>query len=241
MRRTIRTPGPNYAWVRARLSRWQDEHLGPAGAAALGLRLQGEEPRRLRRGLADLLQGHRALLRPRRPLPRDLRRQGEPAVSAGQHFPAADPAGERRSHAARVAQEDEPGPDALPRRRHHRRTETQQVPQPLLRPRRVQPPCRRLRHPRRLRLADRPDLSGDGYRKSDAADQRDRARNSRRQEDRQGARRRVHRFGDRAAVRGAGEGGRRGGVYSRVGAAAAPVEVRRTPERHRQLEQSRRP
>ena len=156
--------GTNYAWVRARLPRRQDEHLGPAGAAALGLRLQGEEPRRLRRGLADLLQGHRAVLRPGRPVPRDLGRQGEPPASARQHLPAADPARERGSHAAQVAEEDEPRPDALSRRRHDRRPEAQQVPQPLLRPRRVQPPRRRLRHPRGLRLADRPDLSGDGHR-----------------------------------------------------------------------------
>ena len=46
--------------------RRQNEHLGTPGAAAVRLRLQGKDARRLRRRLADLLQGHRALLRPGR-------------------------------------------------------------------------------------------------------------------------------------------------------------------------------
>ena len=41
-----------------------------------------------------------------------------------------------------LAQEDEPRADAVSRRRHDRRPEAQQVSQPLLRPRRVQPPRR---------------------------------------------------------------------------------------------------
>ena len=61
--------------ARARARR-QDEHLGTPRAAPLRLRLQGEDARRLRRGLADLLHGHRAVLRPRRQLPRHLRTQG---------------------------------------------------------------------------------------------------------------------------------------------------------------------
>ena len=48
--------------ARARARR-QDEHLGPPRAAPLRLRLQGEDARRLRRGLADLLRRHRAVLR----------------------------------------------------------------------------------------------------------------------------------------------------------------------------------
>ena len=75
-RRSIPTPGTSYAWVRARVPRRQDEHLGPARPAPLRLRLQGQEPRRLRRGLADLLRRHRALLRQGRPLPRHLRPSG---------------------------------------------------------------------------------------------------------------------------------------------------------------------
>ncbi len=55
----------------------------------------------------------------------------------------------------------------------------------------------RLRHPRRVRLADRPDLSGDGHRQPDAAHERDRPRDPRRPQDRQGARRVVHRLGER--------------------------------------------
>ena len=94
--------------ARARARR-QDEHLGPARAAALRLRLQGEEPRRLRRGLADLLRGHRAVLRPRRSVSRHLRRQGRTcrtcptASSSGRHKLNA-----RRGHAAQLAEEDGP-------------------------------------------------------------------------------------------------------------------------------------
>ena len=72
--------------------RRQDEHLGPARAPVVRLRLQGEEPRRLRRGLADRVQGPRAVLRPGRSVPRDLRRQGEPAAPARQPVPASDEA-----------------------------------------------------------------------------------------------------------------------------------------------------
>ena len=69
---------------------------------------------------------------------------------------------------------------AVSRRRHDRRPEAQQVSQPVLRPRRVQPPRRRLRHPRGLRFADGPDLSGDGHRQPDAPHELDRARDPRR-------------------------------------------------------------
>ena len=44
-----------------------------------------------------------------------------------------------------------------------------------LRPRRVQPPCRRLRHPCGLRFADRPDLSRARHRPADDSHERDRA------------------------------------------------------------------
>ncbi len=83
-------------------ARRQDEHLGPARAPVVGLRLQGEEPRRIRRGLADLVRRHRAVLRPRGPVSRDLRRQGEPAASAGQPLPAAEPADESRGDVAQA-------------------------------------------------------------------------------------------------------------------------------------------
>ena len=121
-------------------ARRQDEHLGPPGAAPLRLRLQGEEPRRLRRGLADLLHGHRAVLRPRRSVSRDLRasrrtsRTCPTASSSGPHACAAAEVTLRNS-----LEEDGPRADAVSRGRHDRRAEAQQVSQPLLRPRRVQP------------------------------------------------------------------------------------------------------
>ena len=203
-RRSIPTPGTQLRLGARPLPGRQDQHLGTAGAAPLRLRLQGEEPRRLRRGLADLLPGHRALLRPGRSVPRDLRRQGEPAAPARQHLPAADPAQRRGGHAAQLAEEDGPRAHALSRGRDHRRAEAQQVSQPLLRTRRVHPARRRMRHPRGVRLADRPDLPGDGHRQPDAADQRDRARDPGRQRDRQGARRRLRRHRERTQLRGAG-------------------------------------
>ena len=98
---------------------------------------------------------------------------------------------------AQHAEEDGPRAHAVSRRRDDRRAEAQQVSQPLLRARRVQPPRRRLRHPRGVRLADRPDLSGDGHRQPDAANQRDRARDPGRHDDGQGARRRVRRRRER--------------------------------------------
>ena len=100
----------------------------------------------------------------------------------------------------------------------------------------------RLRHPRRVRFADRADLSGDGHREPDAADQLHRARDPRRHEDRQGARRRVRRRGDAARrSRRRRRSWSLGRVDARVGAAAAAVEVGAHPERHRQLERPRRP
>ena len=131
--------------------RRQDEHLGSARAAVVRLRLQGQEPRRVRRRLADFVQGHRTLLRPRGPVSRDLRRQGEPPVPARQPVSATDTARERRADAAQLAEEDEPRPHALPRRRNDGRPEAQQVSKPVFRTGRVQPPRRRLRHPRGLR------------------------------------------------------------------------------------------
>ena len=148
---------------RARARR-EDEHLGPARAANVGLRLQGQVARRLRRGLADLVRRHRAVLRPRRPLPRHLGPQGRIAAPARQHFPADEQAQRGRDQAAQRAQADGATRHAVPRRRHDRWPEAQQVSQQVLRPRRLPAPSRRLRHPRRVRLADRIDLPGDGHR-----------------------------------------------------------------------------
>src|SRR6266699_544886 len=52
---------------------WPYEHPGPAGAAALRLRLQGQDPRRLLRRLAHFVRRYRTLLRQGRHLPRHLR------------------------------------------------------------------------------------------------------------------------------------------------------------------------
>ena len=67
-------------------------------------------------------------------------RQGEPAVPAGQHLPAADAAECGGGHAPQLAEEDGPGAHAVSGRRDDRRAEAQQVSQPLFRARRVQPP-----------------------------------------------------------------------------------------------------
>ena len=76
----------------------------------------------------------------------------------------------------------------------------------------------------------------------DAAHQRDRARDHGRPQDRQGARRRLRRRGDRhGPTRRTAKVVVRRRLDARVGAAAAALEVRRAPERHRQLERPRRP
>ena len=62
-------------------------------------------------------------------LPRHLGREGEPAAPARQPVPAAVQAERGGGPAARVAGEDGPRADALPRRRHDRRPEAQQVSQ----------------------------------------------------------------------------------------------------------------
>src|SRR5207244_4069717 len=80
---------------------------------AFGLRLQGQDPRRLRRGLADLLRGPGTLLRQGRPLPRRRRPQGEPAPSARQPLPAHDAAESLAGAAAAEPEEDEPRAHAV--------------------------------------------------------------------------------------------------------------------------------
>ena len=172
--------GTNYAWVRARCLGGKTNIWG-----RLALRLSDYDFKaKSHDGYGEdwpiSLQGHRALLRPRGPVSRDFRRQGEPPVPARQPVSAADTARERRGDAAQLAEEDEPRPHALPRRRHDGRPEAQQVSKPVFRTRRVQPPRRRLRHPRGLRFADRPDLSGDGHRQPDAPHELDRPGNPRR-------------------------------------------------------------
>ena len=155
--------------------RRQDQCVGPAFASSLRLRLQGGEPRRLRRRLADLLRRRLALLRQGRPLSRHFRRDGEPAVAAGLDLPAADALNPAEVHMRqRAARQERLGGHAVPSRRHHRRPRPQQVSLALLRPRRLLPPRRRLRHSCRLQFADRPDLSGLGHRPAHGPHQLDR-------------------------------------------------------------------
>ena len=158
-------------------ARRQDQRLGTAGAAAVRLRLQGGEPRRLRRRLADLLRRRRAVLRPGRPLSRHFRRHREPAVAAGLDLPAADASLNPAEVHMRGALAQKKGWVVTPFRLGVTTDGlvAQQVPLALLRPRRLLPPRRRLRHPRRVRFADRPDLSGLGHRPPHGAHQRDRA------------------------------------------------------------------
>ena len=127
--------GTRYAWVRSRAAGRQDEPLGAPRPAALRLRFQGEEPRRLRRGLAHRLRRHRPLLRQCRPLPRHRGPPRGPRLPARQHLPAHDPAQSRGGPPSGVAQEDEPRPHSLPRGGHDGRAEAQQVPDALLRTR----------------------------------------------------------------------------------------------------------
>ena len=136
----------------------EDQYLGPAGPSALGLRLQGQDARRLRRGLADLVCRHRAVLRQGGSAPRYFRCERKPEGAARRQVPAPVQAERGGSHAAQCASEDGTDGDAVPRRRDDRRFDSQQISQQVLRPRRVQPACRRLRHPCRLRFADRPDF-----------------------------------------------------------------------------------
>ena len=136
--------------------------------------------------------------------------------------------------------ENGPRADAVPRGRHDRWPEAQQVSQPVLRARRVQPARRRLRHSRRLRLADGLDLPGDGHGQPDAADQCHRPRGPRRPEDRQGARRRVRRRRNGRELRGARNSRDPRGIDARVCAADAPLEIDDASERYRQFERARR-
>ena len=84
--------GTNYAWVRARCLGGKTNIWGRLALRLSDYRLQGEVARRLRRGLADLLRGHRAVLRQGRSLPRHLGPERESAASARQPLPAPDQA-----------------------------------------------------------------------------------------------------------------------------------------------------
>ena len=141
----------------------QDQHLGPARPAPLRLRLQGEEPRRLRRGLADLLR------RPRSPTTtRWTSTSASPATPrAWPTCPTACSSARRGSTPPRSGcasrWEARARAHAVPGGGDDRRPQAQQVPQPLLRARGLQPPRGRVRHPRRLRLPHRPHLPGAGH------------------------------------------------------------------------------
>ena len=145
--------------ARARARR-QDELLGPRRAALRADAVQGGEPRRLRRRLADRLQRRRAVLRQGRRAARLLGHEGRPRSGAGRHLPAADQAQLRRGVVQARDREDGPALHSGPRRRHHRRRAEQQVPHALHGARPLRP---RLRSAGRLPFADGADLSGAGY------------------------------------------------------------------------------
>ena len=187
MRRTIPTPArstPGCARARGR----QDQHLGTPGAAPFRLRFQSHIARRLRRRLAHLLRRYRALLRQSR-----LCISASPATrKICPICPTAFSSVAVKLTAGGVETARQPrkkwtGAHAVSRGRNHRWSEAQQIPQPLFRPRRVRPARRRLRYPRRLRFAHRPDSSRHGYRQSDFAAPTPRLRSHRRQGHGQGA------------------------------------------------------
>ncbi len=96
-------------------------------------------------------------------------------LPAGQHLPAHDAPQSGRGATAGIPREERPRAHALPGRSDHRRAEAQQVPIALLRPGRVRPARRRLRHPCRLRLPHRAHLPGPGHGPAHATPERDRA------------------------------------------------------------------
>ena len=181
----------------------QDQHLGPARPENGRSGLQGEVARRLRRRLADRIRGHRAVLRPGRSAAGHLGGRRAPAVSARLDLPAAVQAERTGGAAAQDAAGHGANRDALPRGRDHRRAGAQQVPQQVLRARRLQPARRRMRHPRGVRFADRPHLPGPGHRPSPHPHQRDGAGDHGRSGDREGARRGLRGHRDAARLRGA--------------------------------------
>src|SRR6516164_11234206 len=101
----------------------KNKYLGKVGAAALRLRLQGQESRRFRRRLASQLPRHRTLLRQGGFVSRHHGRDGKLAASSRRRISAAaeielcrgDPETKSAKNGSRV--------DAVPRRRHQRRTE----------------------------------------------------------------------------------------------------------------------
>ena len=130
--------GTNLCLGARALSGGQSEHLGTSCPPLLRLRIQSPRPRRFRRRLADLIQRHCSLLRPGGSLSRHHRRPGRSALSARQHLSTATQAELRGAEAEKRHREDGPGSHAVPRRRHHRRSQAQQVSFPM-------PGTRRLR------------------------------------------------------------------------------------------------
>jgi hypothetical protein len=85
---------------------WPHQPLGPHLAALRPARFQGAQPRRPRRGLADRLRRHEAVLRQARRIRRALRHQRGPGERAGRHLPAS--AGAACLRAARPEGEQRP-------------------------------------------------------------------------------------------------------------------------------------
>ncbi len=159
MRKTIPTPASNYAWVRARCLGGKTNIWG-----RLALRLSDYDFKAASRdgygedwpiSYADIapyydkvdlylgISGHKENL----PYLPDSIFQRSTRLNHG------------GSEAAREPGWNGPRADPLSRRRDHRRSEAQQIPQPVFRARRLRPARRRLRYPRGVRFAHRPDLS----------------------------------------------------------------------------------
>src|ERR1700734_3936495 len=136
----------------------QNKYLGTARVAAFRLRFQGEGSRRLRRKLAHQLQRYSALLRQGGFVSGHHRREGKSAVFAGQYFSTANKIELRGSNAEARHPENGPRANAVSRGRNDRRTEAQQISQPLLWARGLRTKGR-VRHSRGVRFADRTDLS----------------------------------------------------------------------------------
>ena len=151
------TTGTPYAWVRARDAGRQDELLGARRAALRAAPVRGGQPRRLRRRLADPLR--------RREAGTTTRSTSCSAARARTRAWTQVPDGifQRPTKLncvevqfKRAIEKMGRHLDPRPRRRDHRGRPQQQVPRTLHGPRALRP---RLRHPRRVPLADRARLS----------------------------------------------------------------------------------
>ena len=157
--------GTNYAWVRARVPRRQDEHLGPARAAPVRLRLQGARP-----ATATARTGRSPTPTSRRTTTRSIATSASPASPRScRTCPTASSSGRPRLNAAEIQLRE-----ALATMGRVLTPYRAGVTTDGLKHNKYRSRCfgrgacgrraGRLRHPRRVRLADRAHLPGDGHR-----------------------------------------------------------------------------